>query len=129
MFKELYIFSKKVYDRMSKARKNSKGEKRAPGAYILFTQDHRNNVKNALGADAKSTDIQKELGRRWKVLPDSEKEKYKARSLSLQAKMDASASSVSSSSKAAKVEESEVSSQSESDDAPPVKRAKTDKRK
>lgn len=52
--------------------------KKASTAYILFSNDMREQVKTS-NPNMKSNEIMTELGRLWKLLPESEKAKYSAR--------------------------------------------------
>ncbi len=57
-------------------RKRLEGEpKRAKTAYIFFTIESRDRVKNE-NPEMKTTEILKELGKQWKTLNDSKKSKY-----------------------------------------------------
>lgn len=149
--KELYIFSKKVYERLSKSRskasKDPNRTKRAAGPYIIFSREHRAQVKAELEARVrkhpseasnKEMTVTKELGRRWKALSAEEQEVYKRKSADLQSEIDAneaatsspslSSSSVSKKKKVVELSGSETSASS-SEEEPQVKRQKVDKNK
>ncbi len=57
----------------TKKTKDPSAPKRGKSAYIFFCGDKREEVKNDLGAEAKATDITKELGVRWNMLKESTK--------------------------------------------------------
>jgi len=76
-----------------KSSKKDKGEKRArapraPTGFILFSNDHRAEVREKLGGkDVKVTEISKELGKMWKSMTDKDKAKYNDQSKALQEKL------------------------------------------
>jgi len=59
----------------SQGRKNKdpNAPKRGKSGYLFFCSDNREAVKESLGAQAKATDVTKELGLRWNALKESKK--------------------------------------------------------
>jgi len=58
---------------LGRVKKDPNAPKRGKSAYLFFCAAHRESVKSALGADAKATEITKELGVRWNKLKESTK--------------------------------------------------------
>jgi hypothetical protein len=58
---------------LGRGKKDPNAPKRGKSAYLFFCAANRDSVKSALGADAKATDITKELGVRWNKLKESSK--------------------------------------------------------
>ncbi|KAI3652447.1 hypothetical protein MP228_000980 [Amoeboaphelidium protococcarum] len=61
---------------MSKAAKDPEAPKRATTAFFAFSNEMRAKVKAEMGAEAKVSDVAKELGERWKNMSDAQKKKY-----------------------------------------------------
>jgi hypothetical protein len=63
---------------ISSAGKKPKNAPKKSGAYMLFTQDVRDEVVQSLPAGSKLPEVAREMGARWKVLSEAEKSKFKA---------------------------------------------------
>jgi len=72
-FKEL--ISKIVPKRAKKARKSKKAPKNPRSAYVLFSNDERENIKKE-NSDISQKEIMIELGKRWKLANEDIREKY-----------------------------------------------------
>lgn len=62
--------SQHVQDELQNIHGN-KNTKRSPSAYVLYSNDHRAQVKQGLPDESKSTDVMRELARKWKLLTTS----------------------------------------------------------
>ena len=76
---ELALFLEKYMDERTAEKAKPKGPKKAPVGFIKFSVENREAVKTALGETSEAVvtgDIAKELGRRWKNLPEEERQVY-----------------------------------------------------
>merc|ERR1711868_97410 len=62
-------------------KKNPDAPKRGKSAYILYSIERRDIVKEALGPDAKVQDIMKKVALDWRNLPEEEKKPWEDKSL------------------------------------------------
>ena len=84
--------SKKVKDEDDKPKKakddNDKPKKKRTSGYILYSNAHRDEVKESLtegDEKPKNTDIMKKLAENWKLLGDDEREKWNTKAKELRA--------------------------------------------
>lgn len=59
-----------------KAKKDPNAPKRALSAFFLYCGEERQKVRASLPADSTVGDISKELGKKWKALSETAKQKY-----------------------------------------------------
>jgi len=64
----------------SRKKKDKDAPKRGLSAYILFSQDQRNQLKESQ-PDLKFGEVAKVLAAKWKKVSDDERKKYEARAL------------------------------------------------
>jgi len=69
-----------------KKMKDPNKPKRGKSAYLFFCEEERSKVKASLGEGAKTTEVTKELGARWKLLSASTKKDDKKRVTEFEAK-------------------------------------------
>mmetsp|Transcript_22186 Transcript_22186/g.30975 ORF Transcript_22186/g.30975 Transcript_22186/m.30975 type:complete len:109 (+) Transcript_22186:153-479(+) len=73
--------------RRKRKNKRQKGKKRAPGAFILFSQSIRPEIKKN-NPELKFTEIGSKIGEKWRALSEEEKSVWKAKSVEMQKKLD-----------------------------------------
>ena len=62
-----------------KAKKDPNAPTRPPTAYLLWFNEHRQEIKSSLGGSVGVTDVAKAAGEKWKTLDSEEKMRYQAR--------------------------------------------------
>lgn len=74
--KEKSSSSKTKEPAKKKTKKDPNAPKRAMSAFLYFSQDWRNRVKEELGGNASMGEVSKVLGQKWKDMASDDKEKY-----------------------------------------------------
>eukprot|EP00466_Bigelowiella_natans_P017329 jgi/Bigna1/91639/estExt_fgenesh1_pg.C_1100021 len=74
--------------RTNKRKKKKKGKKRAPGAFIIYSNSIREDIK-AEFPELKFTDIGKKIGEKWRALTNDERDVWKKKSEEIKLKIQA----------------------------------------
>jgi len=74
---------KKSSEKKKRAKKDPNSPKRPLSAFMIFSNEKRDEVREKLGKDTKITEVASKLGKMWKKVDDDEKKKYQKKAAKL----------------------------------------------